>query len=142
MTMTKRIIRTCLTLLFVLLASCAAVSQKNLALDETLLQYGKYIRWSQYESALGLHHPQYLLDNPVSSLDVDRLNLFKVTGYAASERNISGEGNVVEQRAVIRMYHTASAREISIAHDQLWKYDAELGRWLLHSGLPDVTTRR
>jgi len=142
MTMTKRIICTSLTLFFVLLASCASTSQKNLALDETLLQYGKYIRWSQFESALGLHHPQYLVDNPVSGLDIDRLNMFKVTGYAAAERNISGEGSIVEQRVVVRMYHTTSAREIAIAHDQVWKYDAELERWLLHSGLPDVTSRR
>ena len=139
--MTKRIFSICLWCSFLLLISCATQT-KNLALDETLLQYGKYIRWSQYESALGMHHPKYLLENPVSSLDIERLKLFKVTGYAASERNVTGEGNIVEQRVVIRLYQANNAREISITHDQMWQYDPVLERWLLHSGLPDVTSRR
>lgn len=139
--MTKHFFSASLILSCLLLAGCAGTT-KNLALDETLLQYAKYMRWSQYEATLGMHHPQYLLDHPISSLDMERLNLFKVTGYAASERNVSGEGNIVEQRVAIRMYHTARAREISLVHDQVWKYDPELERWLLHSGLPDVTSRR
>ena len=141
MMMTKHFFSACLILSCLILAACAGTT-KNLELDQTLLQYGKYIRWSQYEAALAMHHPKYLFDHPVSKLDIDRLNLFKVTGYAASERNVSSEGNRVEQRVEIRMYHTARAREISINHDQLWEYDPELGRWLLHSGLPDVTSRR
>jgi hypothetical protein len=139
--MTKRIFSLCLWLSILLLTSCATQT-KNLALDETLMQYAKYIRWNQFESALGLHHPKYLFEHPVSNLDIERLKLFKVTGYAASERNVSGEGNIVEQRVVIRMYRAAQGREISIAHDQMWQYDPELERWLLHSGLPDVTSRR
>ena len=63
MIMTKRIFTACLILSSMLLAACATTT-KNLALDETLLQYGKYMRWSQFESALGMHHPQYLLDHP------------------------------------------------------------------------------
>ena len=137
--MTKRFF--CLTLICVLLAACSATT-KDRTLSETLLQYAKYIRWSEYESALRLHHPQYLLDHPVTNLDIQRLGLFKVTGYNASERNVTGGGNVVEQRVLIRMYNNANAREITIAHNQLWKYDEEQQRWLLHSGLPDVTSRR
>lgn len=139
--MTKYNFSICLVGFCLMLGACANTT-KNLALDDTLLQYAKYIRWSQYESALGMHHPQYLLDHPVSSLDIDRLNLFRITGYSAAERKISTDGNVVEQRVIIRMYHSANAREISIVHEQVWKYDPDLERWLLYSGLPDVTSRR
>ena len=139
--MPKRFFSICLIFLCLLFAACTSAT-KTANLDETLLQYAKYIRWSQYESSLGMHHPQYLHEHPVSSLDIDRLSLFKVTGYAPSERNVSSEGNVVEQRVVIRLYNSANAREISIVHDQVWMYDSELDRWLLHSGLPDVTSRR
>ncbi len=139
--MTKRNFCFCLLMISLVLTSCAGTT-KTLALDETLLEYARYIRWSQYESALGLHHPQYLADHPVTALDLQRLNLFKVTGYSASERNMLGDGSIVEQRVIIRMYNNANVREISIVHNQVWKYDAEFERWLLHSGLPDVTSRR
>jgi hypothetical protein len=40
------------------------------------------------------------------------------------------------------MFNKNQARERTITDEQLWKYDEELQRWQLHSGLPDPTQNR
>ena len=43
---------------------------------------------------------------------------------------------------VIAAPNENQARERTITDEQYWKYDADIKRWQLHSGLPDPTQNR
>ncbi len=134
-------IRLLTPLLAALLLSACASTKRDQDLDKTLRQYGQAIRFSQFQAALRYHHPDYLREHPVSELDINRLQQFRITGYEAGPSETLEDGNAVRQRVVIKLYNVRRARERSIAQDQLWRYDAEREAWLLHSALPDVRQR-
>jgi len=123
-----------------LLTACAS-SVRDQSLESTLRGYGQLIRYSQYEAALRHHHPDWLKQNPVSALQINRLALFRVTGYNVVDKQILDDGNTVAQKVALRLYNIQRPTERNLAYDQLWRYDAEYERWMLHSGLPDVTQR-
>jgi len=85
--------------------------------------------------------PEYLEENPVSRLDVERLDLFRVTSYTVGQVAIAEDGLSLVQVVEIRLYNRTKAVERAIIDQQTWRYDEERERWYLHSGLPDVTRR-
>ena len=50
-------------------------------------------------------------------------------------------GLQVRQAVQIRLFNKHRAVERTIIDQQEWRYDAERERWLLHTGLLDVTQR-
>ena len=137
----KIILRSILALgLVTLLTACPQTKeQKNLS--ETLQQYETIVRWAQWDAATDFIAPEYLLENPISRLELDRLRLFKVTQYLVRSTAPIGDGSELLQTVEIRMYNKNQARERSIIDNQYWKYNPETERWQLHSGLPDPTQR-
>ena len=135
------------TLLFMLTAllfiGCAS-SPSNLekSRSEALKQYEALIRWSEWDGAVNHIAPEYLEENPISRLDLDRLRLFKVTAYTIRSTQVYDEGLTVTQAVEIRLFHKSQAVERSIMDQQVWRYDEERETWLLHSGLPDPTQSR
>jgi len=129
-----------LLLAAVMLAACAT-SVRDQGLDPVLREYGQLIRYSQFEAALRHHHPDWLRENPVTALQINRLGMFRVTGYSVVDKQVLDDGNSVAQRVALHLYNTQSPKERNISYDQFWRYDAEYERWMLHSGLPDVTKR-
>jgi hypothetical protein len=124
-----------------LLHGCAAQKQaKNL--DIILAEYEKSIRWSQWDAAVEFLAPEYLETNAPTPLDLDRLRLFRVTGYETRSAVPFDEGMGFRQTVEIRMFNKNQAIERTLRDVQEWKYDADLERWFLHSGLPDVTKAR
>jgi hypothetical protein len=123
------------------LASCATHGKQK-ELDETLQQYEAIIRWSEWDGAVNYIHPDYLKENPITNLDMERLRLFRVTNYAVRSGQPLEDGNRFTQGVAISMFNKTRAVEKVVFDQQDWKYDEEAQRWLLHSGLPDVTTRR
>lgn len=123
-----------------LLAGCVP-PKKQKDLDSTLLAYEQMVRWSQWDAAAGMLAPEYLEENPITNLDMERLRLFQVTNYTLRSAAPLGDGNEFSQVVEIRMFNKTQAREKSIIDRQLWKYDEEIEVWLLHSGLPDVLQR-
>ena len=108
---------------------------------ETFKQYETIIRWSQWDAAVDFIAPEYLEQNPISRLDMDRLRLFKVTSYTIRSTGIFDEGLTARQVVEIKMFNTHQAVERVIMDEQEWRYHEESKRWLLHSGLPDPTKR-
>jgi hypothetical protein len=138
----KSILRTILLLgLATLLTACPKTKEET-DLSETLLQYETIIRWAQWDAASDFLAPEYLKENPVSRLDLDRLRLFRVTQYTVRSAVPVDEGKGLMQVVEIKMFNSRQARERSIIDEQYWKYDEEIERWLLHSSLPDPTQRR
>ena len=124
-----------------LLSACPQ-SKEDKDLSETLLQYDTVIRWAQWDAAVDFIAPEYLEEHPITRLDLDRLRLFRVTQYAVRSAIPVDEGNGLIQVVEIKMFNKNQARERTVIDEQYWKYDEEITRWQLHSGLPDPTQNR
>ena len=131
-----------LILTLVLLPSCASMQQGKSKLTGTLEGYKAAVRWGPWESALDYLAPEYLQDNPVTELELNRLRLFGVTAYQERQVITDPEGTVVTQIVEMRLYNKRTAIERTLIDRQLWKWDAEREVWRLHSGLPDPTQSR
>lgn len=129
-----------LAALVVLLSGCPT-SQLTQSRQATLDQYEKVVRWSQWNGAVDFLAPEYLEENPVTRLDVERLSLFRVTAYTVGQVALDEDGMSLIQVVEIRMFNKTQAVERAIIDQQTWRYDEERERWYLHSGLPDVTRR-
>ena len=126
--------------LAVILAACTP-NQVDQSRGETFKQYETIIRWSQWDAAADFIAPEYLQENPISRLEMDRLRLFRVTGYTVRSAGVYDEGMTARQTVEITMFNTHQAVERTIIDQQEWRYHADVKRWLLHSGLPDPTKR-
>lgn len=137
--MTTRMAR-CLAVLTLaaLLAGCPS-SQMGKSMDETLMMYERYVRWSQWDSLVEFLAPEYLEENPITRLDLDRLRLFRVTQYIPRQTAVQTDGTAFQQVVEIRMFNQRQAVEKTIIDTQEWRWDEDAQRWFLHSGLPDVT---
>jgi hypothetical protein len=123
-----------------LLAACTPnPAEKDLS--ETLKQYETIIRWSQWDAAADFLAPEYLRENPVSRLDMDRLRLFKVTAYTLRSTGIFDNGLTARQEVEIRLFNKRQGVERSIIDQQEWRWNETVKRWFLHSSLPDPTQR-
>jgi len=135
------IFRTLLVLGMATLLSGCPETKEDKDLSETLLQYETIVRWAQWDAAANFVSPEYQEEHPITRLDLDRLRLFRVTQYIIRSSVPVDEGNGLIQVVEIRMFNKNQARERSIIDEQLWKYNEETKRWLLHSGLPDPTQK-
>jgi hypothetical protein len=129
-----------LVLLVLLLTSCVT-PKKEKDLDETLQKYEVVIRWSQWDGAADFLAPESLEENPITRLDMDRLRLFRVTQYIVRSAAPFDDGKAFQQTVEIRLFNKSRAVERTIIDTQEWRYEEESKRWLLHSGLPDVTKK-
>lgn len=123
-----------------LIAACTPNAAEK-SLSETLKQYETIIRWSQWDAAADFIAPEYLQENPISRLDMDRLRLFKVTSYTLRSTGIYDQGLTARQEVEIRLFNKRQGVERSIIDEQEWRWNETSKRWLLHSGLPDPTQR-
>lgn len=137
----KLILRSIVMLgLTIVLTACPQTKQEK-GLSETLQQYETIVRWAQWDAATNFISPEYLEDNPISRLDLDRLRLFKVTQYLVRSAAPVDGGKGLVQTVEVRMFNKNQARERSIIDNQYWKYNELTERWQLHSGLPDPTKK-
>ncbi len=123
-----------------LLSGCPQTKEDK-DLTDTLSKYETVVRWSQWDAAIDFVSRDYLEENPVTRLDLDRLRLFRVTQYAVRSAAPVDEGKGLIQVVEIRMFNKNQARERSIIDEQHWKFNEETKRWFLHSGLPDPTQK-
>lgn len=131
-----------LGLLAALALSACASSTQTKTLDVALSQYEKFIRWSEWEAASGSIAPKYLAEHPITRLDMDRLKLFRVTGYMIRSTTPDSSGLEILQVVEISLFNRTQAVERTLIDQQVWRYDEDLKRWMLHSSLPDVTKAR
>jgi hypothetical protein len=110
--------------------------------SDRLKQYEAIVRWSEWDGAVTFLAPSYLEEHPISRLDMERLQMFKVTNYTVRSFAMYDEGMTAVQTVDIKMYNSTQAIERTISDEQVWRYDPELKVWLLYSGLPDPTKRR
>jgi hypothetical protein len=136
------VVRTLAMLLAVSLCGCVPPGGIDKSRDDTFKQYENLVRWSRWDGAANFVAPEYLVEHPISNLDMDRLRMFKVTNYTLRAAAIYDEGMTAAQTVEIKMYNSTQAIERTIIDEQVWRYDPEAQQWLLWSGLPDPTKRR
>ena len=105
--------------------------------QDALDRWEVLVRWNHFESLVDFIHPDWLAENPVTELDVRRLEQFRVTEFRTRQVLVDPDGNGVRRAVRIRMYHVHTQRERLIDHVEHWRYDKDMSAWLLHSGLPD-----
>ena len=127
--------------LLLCLAGCLPPSGIDSSREDRLKQYESIVRWSEWDGAVTFLAPAYLEKHPVSRLEMERLNMFKVTAYNLRSFAVFDEGMTAVQTVEIKMFNNTHAIERTITDEQVWRYDPELKNWLLHSGLPDPTKR-
>lgn len=127
--------------LTVLLAACAS-QRADLERTETLDRFEAIVRWNQFESIPDFMHPDYLDENPVRSIDLERLDQFRVSQYEVKQVLTVDEGEGLDRLVELRLYNRHTARERVVEYVESWRWDAERERWMLHSGLPDPTDGR
>ena len=138
----KLIARTGILLsLAVIVAVACTPNQVNQERGEAFKQYETIVRWSQWDAAADFVSPEYQEEHPISRLELDRLRLFKVTAYTVRSTGIFDEGMSAKQSVEIKMYNKTQGVERTIVDEQEWRYNEEVKRWMLHSGLPDPTKR-
>jgi hypothetical protein len=120
-----------------LLPGCAT-GPSNQEQRERFQAWENVVRWSEHKDALlDFIDPEWLADNPIPVLDIDRLEQFRVTEYRVRQVVANPNGLEVERLVQLRLYHIHTARERVIDHREVWRYDEESEIWLLHSGIPD-----
>jgi hypothetical protein len=100
------------------------------------------VRWNQFESIPDFMHPDYRDENPVRSIDLERLDQFRVSQYEVKQVLTVGEGEGLDRLVELRLYNRHTARERVVEYVESWRWDTERERWMLHSGLPDPTDGR
>lgn len=121
------------------LSACVG-QQKRDKRDDTLRSFEALIRFgNNFEALLNYIHPDYLKENPISSAELNRLNLFHVSGYRTLSVVASDDQKSLTQVVELRLYNRSTARERTVTYPQLWMLDESSERWMMHSGLPDIS---
>ncbi|HKX57730.1 MAG TPA: hypothetical protein VJN01_16585 [Xanthomonadales bacterium] len=110
--------------------------------SEAFRQYEIIVRWSQWDAAADFIAPDYLAENPITRLQMDRLRLFKVTQYTIRSVNVIEDGLAATQVVEIKLFNTNQGLERTIIDEQMWRWDESTQRWRLYSPLPDPTQGR
>ena len=114
--------------------------QKRDQRDDTLRSFEALIRFgNNFEALLNFIHPDYLKENPISSAELNRLNLFHVSGYRTLSVVASDDEKSLTQVVQLRLYNRSTARERTVNYPQIWILDEDAQRWMMHSGLPDIS---
>jgi hypothetical protein len=128
-------------LLLLCLAGCIP-PQLEKTRSEAFRQYEIIVRWSQWDAAADFIAPEYLVEHPISRLQMDRLRLFKVTQYTIRSVNVIEDGLAATQVVEIKLFNTNQGLERTIIDEQMWRWDESTQRWRLYSPLPDPTQGR
>jgi len=123
-----------------LLGACGTLDEKDKKRTETMDRFEAIVRWNQFDSMVDFMDPDWLAENPVTSLEVERLHQFRVSQYTVRQVLSEPEGGV-DRLVQLRLYNKHTAREKVVEYVESWRWDDERSRWMLHSGLPDVTGR-
>ena len=113
-----------------LLATACTGNQVAESRSEAFKQYETIIRWSQWDAAADFIAPEYLEENPITRLDMDRLRLFRVTAYTIRSTGIYDEGMTARQTVEIRLFNKNQGVERTVIDNQEWRYSEEAKRWM------------
>lgn len=103
--------------------------------------YGNAIRWGSIDEAMQFIAPEYLKEHPVSRLELERFKHVKFSRYMERSTELSPDGQTMLQNVEISVINIHTQHERSFVDHQTWKWNEQLKRWQLWSGLPDITRK-
>jgi hypothetical protein len=131
-----------LALLSALLVGCAATGgQRDRSLEETLRAYEKAIRWGEFNTAGQFLHPEHMPTPREGELMMKRYEQININGYVVKSQSPATDENTYLQTAQVSFENRHNGRVRSINDPQVWRWEQEPQRWMLTSGLPDITRR-
>jgi hypothetical protein len=122
-------------LLLGLIIGCSTLKIKDpmKAFDEANRAYRQAISWSEYDVAATFVKKE---DQAKVEKQIEHLNRFKVTAYELRALTVVEADVRVRQVVKISYFKNDDLVVKSMADDQLWEYDPELGAWQILTGLP------
>ncbi len=133
--MKKFIIIICLSLL---ITGCGGRMSKKQALDHTLYQYAKVMRWADYDRALTFLAPDISTAKKPTRLEIERLKQFNISSYVAAPILPGKDENSIIQNVELKLYNIHTKREKITIDKQIWQYIDGEKRWVLTTGLPQI----
>ena len=117
--------------LTILITGCSHKSI-SLGLQDTLMQYERAVRWSDFILAA-----EYLnVSDPGKAQAYAAMEGVKVTDYQVRTASEDQSGRSYSQLVEIQFYREPSIYQQKIMDRQQWEYHTEKRRWVLTSGLP------
>jgi len=126
-------------LLFLFLAvwfsGCTTMGEKHklYEFERTEKAYRKLLSRSDMEAALRLVDQDWYRNHP---LDLKALKPFQVTYCAVKNVAVSENKLLVTQILEIHYYRTDQYIEKTMQFQQKWRYNGEIGAWMVQNGLP------
>jgi len=116
------------------LTGCASMHEQERLdeLDSVTEAYGMAIRWGKFASAMRL------LDRSVMPDDayIRAIGRIRISSYEVLQRELSEDGLEATQTVEIGYYYVDRLIEKKLIDKQIWRYEQDKKKWLLHSGLP------
>ena len=122
-----------------ILGLVACTTPKKDKFDNTMTTIEQATRWNEFAGIVNLMDPEYLQDNPVSDLDIERLKQFRISGYTVTQKQMGADEKSYRQTVMLQMYSVHNPVERQVRWNQEWRFNEETGRWTLFSGLLDLT---
>jgi hypothetical protein len=118
-----------------LIIGCSTLKIKDpmKAFDEANRAYRQAVSWSEYVVAATFLKKE---DKEKVQEQIEHLNQFKVTAYELRTLTVVEADVRVRQVVKISYFKNDDLVVKSMADEQLWEYDPELGAWQLLTGLP------
>lgn len=120
------------------LSACATSGGTRGPLGQALYEYAGAIRWSEFEVAWTYVDPEVRLEQPLTSLELERFKQVQVADYQV-KRVLSQDKERYEQLVEVRLINKHTQTERIVSDRQLWRFDPTLKQWWLVSGLPKIT---
>ncbi len=130
--------RLSLICMLTLLLSACTPSREN-AQFSTLTAYGNAIRWGEFDAAARYIAPEYLVEHPITRLELERFEHVRISRYAEKSVLPGPDEFTIYQTAEISLVNRHTGVERDIVDRQTWKYDPLAKRWRLWSSLPDIS---
>ena len=122
-------------LLIFLIGGCSSlkINDPMKGFDEANRAYRNAVSWSEYYVAATFLKEK---DEEKVEKEIKYLTQFKVTAYELRSLNVVEADVRVRQVVKISYFKKDDLVVKSMADDQLWEYDPQLGTWQLLTGLP------
>jgi len=131
------LLKTLLITLLLTLVACSPPKKENF--DNSMTTIEQLTRWNEFAGIVNMMDPEYLKDNPVSDLDIQRLKQFRTSSYTVTQKQMAADEKSYRQTVIVKMYSVHNPVEREIRWKQEWRFNDETNRWTMFSGLPNLS---
>jgi hypothetical protein len=130
-------------LLALTLASCAGMDitkpTSERAWDLESYDFSSDLHWNDWDAAYDFVDPKTKLEHPLTPLDSAHLKQVEVSGYTVVS-SLKGK-DTVDQQVQLQIINRNTQEPRTIVYHEHWRWDATVKRWMLTTGLPDITAQ-